>query len=200
MRMTTVLMAGLAAFLASGVAAAQNLVANGDFDVSVASWTPGLMTFLGWSSTDWQGDPTSGSALMTNAAPCGSTGSSQCVTLPLPLAASYELGAAVFLFQSTIPQASAHVTVLAHEGTSCAGLPVGSFQGPIVTVPDQWISFLNPGIQLPPSTQSVTISLSVAKPFLPGCVPLPSASALFDHVRFGPTGTTPVTMQSFSVE
>ena len=59
MRLTTVVAAGLAAFLVSDVAAAQNLVANGDFHVGVASWTPGSMTLFEWNSGDWQGDPTS---------------------------------------------------------------------------------------------------------------------------------------------
>ena len=180
---------------------AQNLVVNGDFAQGFAAWTPGPMTLFEWSASDWQGDPASGSGRLTNVAPCAGTASSQCVTLPEPLAASYELGAAVFL-ESPPEQASAQVAVFALDGTSCAGAPVGSFQGPIVNVQGQWISFLNAGNPLPPTTRSVTILLLVTKlPFLPSCTPpLPTASARFDRVRFGPTGTTPVILQSLSVE
>jgi hypothetical protein len=183
-------------------AGAQNLVVNGDFDVAqgVSSWAPDPMTLFGWSTADWQDDPTSGSGRLTNVAPCAGTAAVQCVAVPAPLAASYELGAAVFL-EPPPQQASAQVRMLARDGASCGGATVGSFQGPIVNVQGQWTSFLDPGIQLPPSTQSVTILLVVTKlPFLPNCLPLPNVSARFDHVRFGPTGTTPATLRSFSVE
>jgi hypothetical protein len=186
-----------------GPADAQNLVANGDFDSAqgVASWTAGPMTLFAWSSADWQGDPTSGSGRLTNAAQCASTVTTQCVELPPPLAASYELGAAVFL-ESTTLQASAHVSVFAIDGTSCTGPTLSSFQSPIVSLQGQWTSFLDADIPLPPSTRSVVVQLVVAKPvILPLCLPpLPPVTARFDHVRFGPTGTTPVTALSISVE
>jgi hypothetical protein len=159
------------------------------------------MTFFEWSPADWQGDPNSGSGRLTNVAPCAGTSAVQCVAVPAPLAASYELGAAVFL-EPPPQQASAQVLLLARDGASCGGATVGFFPGPVVNVQGQWTSFLDPGIQLPPSTQSVSISLVVTKlPILPSCVPvLPNVTARFDRVRFGPTGTTPATLRSFSVE
>jgi hypothetical protein len=191
----------LALLGAAAPAAAQNLVVNGDFDPAqgVTSWVPGPMTVLQWIAADWQGDPASGSGHFTNVAPCAGTVASQCIALLPPHAASFELGAAVFL-ESLPIDASARVAVLALDGTSCAGTVVGFSNGPSANVQGQWDSFLTTDIPLPASTQSVSIQLTVTKPFLPGCPATPPVSARFDHVRFGPTGTTPVTLQSLSVE
>ena len=180
-------------------AGAQNLVANGDFDTGLESWTLGSMAAFTWNPADWQGNPASGSGRHTNQAPCAGTSVRQCLVLPLPLAASYELGAAVS-FQGGPGMGSATVWATTYEGTSCAGVGTASFLGPASTVPGQWDSFLTPGLELPESTGAVAIDLVVTKPFVPGCPGLPTISALFDHVRFGPTGTTPVALESFAIE
>ena len=157
MRLTTVLAAALAAFLVSDMAAAQNLVANGDFHVGAASWTPGSMTLFEWNSADWQGDPTSGiGAPDERRRPARARPPSNAWSCRHRSRASYELGAAVYL-EAPPQAASASVRVFAHEGAACQGAALGSFQGGIVNQQGTWVSLLNPAIQLPPTTQSVTI-------------------------------------------
>jgi hypothetical protein len=186
------------------VARAQNLVANGEFDAGqgVASWTAGSMSLLEWNTLDWQGDPASGSGRMTNAAPCASTSADQCLVLPQPLARSYELGASILVEPAGSVTGTARVTGSALAGTSCGGFALSTFATPMVSVTSEWTPVLENAISLPPNAGSVWISLEVSKlPFLPGCLPpLGPASARFDHVRFGPTGTTPVRLQSLSIQ
>lgn len=184
-------------------AEAQNLVVDGDFDTvtSLASWPPGFFTSLEWTPQDWQGDPGSGSMRLTNQAPCGGTFALQCVDLPEPHAALYEFGVAMYL--DGPPQlVSAHVTVQAWDGAACQGVPVLSFNSATANQQRTWSWFFQSGFEVPASTRSVGIRLVVSKlPFMPNCLPpLGPVSARFDDVRFGPAGTTPVTLQSFSVE
>jgi hypothetical protein len=183
----------------SPIARAQNLVVNGEFPADVSGWSVGPMASFGWAMADWQGAPASGSGALTNVAPCAGVSVSRCVPLPLPLAASYEAGGAVELLSATV-DGSAQFAVLASAGSGCEAPVTASFSVPIAAVTGQWVNALDQGIVLPPATRSVGILLTVTKPFLPGCVPLPNVSALFDHVRFGPTGTTPVRLQSLSIE
>ena len=182
-------------------AAAQDLVVDGRFDSvsALASWTSGGMNLVEWSVSDWQGDPHSGSARVTNVAPCASTSLHQCVSLPLPLAESYEVGGAVFL-ETRAPSLSGSLMVLAHAQPACAGSSVFAGATPPALL-SEWTTSLTPGLTLPPSTRSVSVLLRVNKPFTPNCLPFqPPVTARFDHVRFGPTGTTPVSLQSLSIE
>ena len=199
-RVAAFLLGGLAS---AGPAHAQNLVTNGDFDAAqgLAGWSVGLMAQLVWSPTDWLGEAVSGSARLTHLAPCASVFLTQCVEVPQPLAASYELGAAVYL-ESPLTQAAAEVQVVARDGAGCGGATLLTFAQAGVNQQGSWVSILNTSILLPPDTRSVDLLLVVAKlPFLPSCTPpLPNVTARFDHVRFGPTGTTPATLQSLSIE
>ena len=184
-------------------AGAQNLVVNPDFDgaLGIDAWQGGPLTLLEWSSSDWQGDPASGSARLSHFAPCGNTYMFQCVVPSAPLAASYELGATVYL-ESPPQVASAHVAAHFYADAGCQVQALGTFQSGVVNQQGTWVSLLNGGMVLPPATQSVRILLVLSKiPFIPSCLPpLPTVVARFDHVRFGPTGTTPVTLESLSIE
>jgi hypothetical protein len=69
-------------FLVALPLAAQNLLTNPDFDTNLEGWK----TLATWSSEDWQGSPTSGSAIEVNSHPStwGMEIVSQCVEIPSP--------------------------------------------------------------------------------------------------------------------
>jgi len=81
-------MAWLAVALLPAAASAQNLLSNPDFDSDLAGW----YTFATWSSEDWQGSGTSGSATLVNSLPSSGTDTlaKQCVELPT-LEEGYEI-------------------------------------------------------------------------------------------------------------
>jgi hypothetical protein len=182
-------------------AAAQNLVVDADFDTaaSVESWPPGIFSLPEWIPDDWQADPRSGAMRLHNIAPCGSTFSSQCIALPEPHAPSYDFGIAMALDGASGAE-GAHADVRAWDGPSCQGASTPLALASIVNQPAGWLTFFHPRLAVPASTRSIRIVLSVQRWFIPGCVPSGAASARFDDVRFGPAGTTPVTLDSFSVE
>jgi hypothetical protein len=181
-------------------AAAQNLVVDADFDTaaSLDSWPPGIFSLPEWIPDDWQADPRSGSMRLHNFASCGGTFSSQCIELPEPHAPSYDFGLAISL-EGTLT-ASAVGKVLTVDGPSCQGNAAVLTQAIAVYPPSGWLAFFQPRLMVPSSTRSILIVLSVQRWFLPGCVPSGTAVARFDDVRFGPAGTTPVSLHSFSVE
>jgi hypothetical protein len=59
---------------------------------------------------------------------------------------------------------------------------------------DTWVKVFASGLNLPVGTVAVGVDAAV------GLSGGPSLSALFDRVRFGLDGTTPVQLQDFTVE
>jgi len=90
-----------------------------------------------------------------------------------------------------------HLSVTAFDTIGCAGTNLGSFAagnfvGGFPGVPAVgWGELSAINQTLPGATQSVRIALDVFGP---------SDDRYVDDVRFGPTGTTPVRLQEFSVE
>lgn len=175
----------------------QDVVTNGHFHTDLAGWTAGGLAAQTWNALDWQGSATSGSARVANNFTVAnvSTGSSQCIGLST--AGAYEVGAFIRFPSGQTETGSATVSVARYSNPTCTNPPDLSTNGQIVssTTTDTWVDTSNTSVAIPVGTQSVRVVLSVQKTQANG-----SLAALFDRVRFGPTGTTPVELTGFRVE
>jgi hypothetical protein len=177
-------------------AAAQDLVTNGHFHTDINGWTLQGQGSQGWDPLDWQGNPSSGSLRVTATAvgPPAATNSRQCI--PLSPSGTYELGGHI-RFPSGQPGGGlAAVGMLFYGTPDCSGSTLATTQTPVVssTTVNTWVESFASGITPPFGTASVIVEGAV------GMTGGTSLAALFDRVRFGHTGTTPVTAQDFTIE
>jgi len=185
----SVALAGLPAW-----GAAQELIVNGHFHTDINGWTmtQGLGTQV-WDPLDWQASPGSGSLRLTNGNTTanGLTVTGQCI--PLTPSGTYEVGGHV-RFPSPTVGGFGGIIVGWFDNPTCAGAPLATTNTPpvLTTTTNTWVESFTAAITAPPGTVAVGVG--------PGTVKLAGAGtldALFDRVRFGPTGTTPVTGQTF---
>ena len=181
----------------ASVAAGQDLIVNGHFDTDISGWT--LVAGQGsqaWDPLDWQGDPGSGSMVLTNTNVGGAqfTASGECFTLTP--SGTYEFGGH-FRFASGQPQGFAGIIVGWYSNTTCNGQPMATVNSPPVlsTTTNTWVESFSPSVTAPGGTLSVGVGPLAFKNGAGG-----SLAVNVDRVRFGPTGTTPVQGQSFTVE
>ena len=184
------LMGRLVALLGIGVgvltmpmAAAQNLVVNGDFDNDVDGWTE-LSIPLSWDPTsDYQNSPASGSALIVNAIPFGNSGATQCVSGIIG-GETYHLSAWLRAPTGQNAEGMAGVFVWWWTGSNCGGsMSIGPATAYIFTS-NSWVELVAPSEQAPPGTQSGTVYLNNQnKSSTPGAY-----SASFDHVLLAASG------------
>lgn len=177
-------------------AAAQDLIVNGHFNTDINAWTLVGIGTQAWDPLDWQGDPASGSIRITNTDPTANmgTGSGQCI--PLSPSGTYEVGT--------------HVRFPPGQSLGAGGVAIAWFSNPTCTLPaistdntpavfsttvNTWVESFSSAIAAPPGTIAVGVGPGVLKLGAGG-----STAGLFDRVRFGPTGTTPVRAQTFTVE
>ncbi len=183
--------------LAASTAAAQDLVTNGYFDSTVASWTHAGGGTLSWDPLDWRAQPASGSARVSNTFGGSNinTGAGECIALAS--AGTYELDGKVRFPSGQASSGTAYVGVSWYSNATCTNPPTASTNTALVSsaTTDTWVDVLNGSVAIPASAQSLKVTLSVAKSSAGG-----SLLALFDRVRFGLVGTTPVELQDFSVE
>ena len=178
-------------------ARAQNLVVNPQFDVDVTFWTvvSPANADVSWSPLDWQGSPTSGSALVTNIGPTPGMAEVQNPCLVTSVAGNYELGS-----QIRIPPQSGYgltwVSVWFYGSPSCTGSPTGVVSTPGVptTTLNVWVPDFTAGFSVP-AGQAYRVVLTVYKALFGANV-----LAHFDFVRFGLEGTTPAQLQTITVE
>ena len=178
-------------------AAAQDLIVNGHFHDDINGWTLVGVGTQAWDPLDWQGDPTSGSVRVTNTDPVanGGTASAQCILLTP--SGTYEAGAHVRFPSGQVMLGVGAVGIGWFANTTCTNPPISTVNTPGVfsTTTNVWTESFMSGLAAPPGTVAVGVAAGVAKLNAGG-----SLAGLFDRVRFGPTGTTPVRVQDFSVE
>ena len=176
---------------------AQDLIVNGHFNTNINGWTLVGIGTQAWDPLDWQASPASGSIRITNTDPTANqgTGSGQCILLTP--SGTYEVGAHVRFPSGQAALGAGGVGVAWFDNTTCANPPIGTNNTPAVfsTTTNTWVESFTAALAAPPGTVAVAVAPGVVKATAGG-----SLAALFDRVRFGPTGTTPAEVQDFSVE
>jgi len=178
-------------------APAQDLVTNGHFHTDIIGWTLQGSGSEAWDPLDFEGNPSSGSLRVTSTVtgPPESTSSRQCIALNP--SGTYELGGRIRF--PSVGQAGHGVAAIGlafYSNTACSGTPLSQAQTPIVSsqTTDIWTDVFVNGLSLGSGTMAVAVF-----PFV-GMIGGTSLPALFDRVRFGHDGTTPVESQTFLVE
>lgn len=184
-------------WLAGRVTFAQNLVVNPDFDTDVASWTipvPGAT--IAWSPLDWQADPGSGSALVTNElAFAGGLIGAVSTCMVTPTAGVYEYGARILIPSGQASTGNVFVARVFYGFPGCAGIGSVLIDELVpTTTTDVWVPVLIRGLPHAAGTE-VQIMIGSIKDQATGTL-----AAHFDFVRFGLEGTTPVDLLGFRVE
>ena len=192
--------AGLAVILAASAipAHAANLITNPDFTTDLSGWT--VFTSSGGTVTfdSTSGSPTTGAIRLT-ASNGGVAQAKQCITLGPQ---SIDLIVRRYIVTSVGPITEADTNWIAYSGANCLGNLVGAFATNAVTgfpgffngAAASWDELYSLSQSLPAGTVSVQVSIYISA----------GASAtldfLFDDIRFGPSGTVPVRLQSFDVK
>jgi hypothetical protein len=176
---------------------AQELIVNGHFNTDINGWTLVGEGSQVWDPLDWQSNPASGSLRLTNTSVAANqpTVSGQCI--PLAPSGTYEVGGHVRFPSGQASFGAAAIGVAWFDDPSCAVTPLSTVNTPLVasTTTNTWVESFSAAITAPAGTVAVGVGPAVVKTLAGG-----SLTALFDRVRFGPTGTTPVRAQGFTVE
>jgi hypothetical protein len=178
-------------------AATQDLIVNGHFHTDINGWTlVGIGSHV-WDPLDWQANPASGSIRITNTNPVPNQGTASGQCIVLTPSGTYEAGAHVRFPSGQAAFGAGGVGVAWFNNTTCTDPPISTVNTPPVlsTTTNVWIESFMSGISAPPGTVAVGVAAGVGKATAGG-----SLMGLFDRVRFGPTGTTPVEAQAFTVE
>jgi hypothetical protein len=189
---------GLLVLVAASPAYAQNLLANSNFDSDLSGWTPRTTGSATATYSADSGSPNQGSVHLS-ASNGDSAQLNQCVAIS---ATNVDLIAREYITASSAVQGAA-AEVIAYDQPNCTGNPVGVvaanpvpvsgfLNGAAVTGWNE-ISALNQNISND-SPVSALVSLFIT------ASAGGTADYYFDDVRFGPTGTTPVRLQSFDVQ
>lgn len=187
--------------LSSSTVLAQNLITNPDFTVDTSGWnftTPGTFTRNG--SLDADSSPMSGSGELANTSPLafGSSFAGQCVS-GITAGSNYDWGAMMRFDSANTQTASgrANVVVNFYDAALCGGSNVGGgttadFSS---TNTDVWSQMEVLGFTAPTGSVTAWVSLFTVKTEDTGIM-----TVNFDNVVFGPAGTLPVELSSFTVE
>ena len=184
-------------------AGAANLITNPDFASDLSGWT-----ITGGGNTTWNsnsGSSTPGSIEMM--ASNGQVASArQCFAIAVPSGPSpnYDLIARRLITPASAGTVTeADVNIIAWDTLGCTGTPLvgavinspvpvsGTFNGASTVLWNE-LSALNTPLTVGTQSVSVTIYVSAGA----GA----TLDYLFDDIRFGPSGTTPVRLQTFEVE
>ena len=171
---------------------AANLVPNPNFDSDVSHWSvvssSGTLTFDG---TD--GSPNPGSARLV-AADVTTVGFAQSDCMVVDASQNFDLSAMVKL--NNLDSTGAFVLAYLYPDNACNGnASIGpSFDTSGLAI-GTWAYFYSDNQTLTTGTNSARIVLSTGE----GALTTP-IDVSFDTIRFGPTGTTPVRLQSFGVD
>ena len=151
------------AMMVASVAAAQNLVVNGDFDNDVSGWTEMSSILLSWDPTsDYQDSPESGSALIVNADLWANSGAVQCIN-GIVAGEAYGLSAWLRAPTGQIGQGTGGVFVWWYVVPDCGGSQTAGPATAYITTSDSWVEVVAPSEQAPPGTQSAIVYLNNAK-------------------------------------
>ncbi len=142
----------------------QNLVSNSSFDTDVMGWTALFGASLMWDPLDADGDPLSGSSLVTNIDPdpYDGNGAAQCID-GLNGERTYGFSADINIPGGQIETGHAYLLIQWYSGAGCSGA-IGLAESPQVTsaTTDAWVTSSHLA-QSPAGTQSGRIRLSVLK-------------------------------------
>ena len=197
-RGTTIVFLVVALSSLSGAKAfAQNQVVNGDFDTGVLSWAPGTPAMIP-DSLDGQGNPSSGSALVTlPAIGPGTYGANQIIG-SISIGSTYQFGGRI----RVPPGQAAGLTIsigATFYGAGCAGVLGGATTSGILTGGggpfNSWV-FQTASVVAPAGATCARVFLYFLSPS-GNATPV---AAYFDTVRFGLLPTTPVDLKSFEVD
>ena len=191
------LTASLLLSVAAPMAVAQNLVVNANFDTNVDFWTvPFPFASLAWTPLDWNANPNSGSALLTNdwtLANGLAVATGTC--LVVPTTGVYEYGAHILIPSGQATTGEVFVARGFWESPGCVGIvKILIDQVVPTTTTDVWVPILIQGVSQSAGTE-LSMFLGVTKD-----QPTGTLAAHFDFVRFGLQGTTPVRLLGFAVE
>jgi hypothetical protein len=170
---------------------AQNVVPNPQFDSadSLDNWPIlyGLGATLTLDASD--GSPETPSAFLRAGSSQASLAYSTCI--PFSPTTAVDLQADIKSDPGALPDFPGHVSVYAYGDASCSGRADVFAATTCFALSDGWQRCSNLGLALPQGTSSVNVVLSVLRL---------TVSAKFDNIRLGPTGTVPVTLQSFDID
>lgn len=165
MRICVLVTLSVGILVVAPVAWAQNLVFNPDFNTDVTGWTPSTTGTIEWSPLDAEGNPASGSALVTNRSTTAQdgTGPRQCID-GIDAGFFYLLAADVLVPSGQSETGYAELLVQWYDTPGCGGGLVGlnTTPGLSTSTPDAW--YLDAGVfRAPTGTQSARLRLTVAK-------------------------------------
>jgi len=197
MRKQTVYALTLLALFTTAATAA-NLVTNPDFDIDTNGWAPNSAGIsISWDSAmNVAGAPGSGAGLVTNSMPGFNLGVTQCVSSGVIGGNSYDVGTWAFFPSGQAGVGTAGLFVWFFDQAGCTGTQ----SAPLTVAPylpppsDSWTLLTATGVA-PAGSVSALIYINLYNSGNAN-----SVSAEYDGVRFGPSPTTPVVLQSFEVD
>jgi hypothetical protein len=197
-KQTVCAMAIFALALSTTAAVAANQVINPDFDTDTNGWTPNSadISISRDSAMNVVGGPGSGAGLVTNSMPGFNLGVTQCVPSGVTGGINYDVGAWVFFASGQAGIGDAGLFVWFYDQAGCTGtqsapLTVAAYLPP---PSDSWTLLTATGVA-PAGSVSALIYINLYNSGNANAV-----SAEYDGVRFGPSPTTPVVLQSFEVD
>lgn len=170
---------------------AQNLVTNPDFDTSIEQWQLSGIGTISHVADD--GAPAPGALRLDR--PDEARGNSTLVLsacIPVDKGMHFDLIGNIKLIEGS----SANISAIGYSDAGCSTV-IGTV-GPVLTTSTAdgtWQAFSATDFVLPDNVGSIIVRLSAGVGF-----PETLIAALFDHVGFGPTGSVPVTLQSFRID
>lgn len=142
MRVFRIAAVALAVAFAAHPAWGQNLLINPDFDWDVQWWDVEQYVSLTWSPLDASGNPSSGSAEVTNAhpAPNQGTGISQCMNYPPVIpGATYDFSGSALIPDGQSRTGDAMIGLRWYDGPDCTGNVVGDQPRRSTAVVGSWV-------------------------------------------------------------
>jgi hypothetical protein len=169
--------------VASGEAAAQNLLNNPSFDVDTSGWSASGPGFTRDTSLDAGPNPPFAAAKLINSTnvPFGTLFASQCV--PVTGGASYSAYVSVYIFGRPTESGYATISANYYSGAGCSGPSVGGVQAPFVQSSGTTDAFVLTSVtgSAPPTAGSAQVMLFVNKTLATGIFEVD-----FDLAYFGP--------------
>ncbi len=170
----------LAVVVSAAFAWGQNLVSNPNFDTDVAGWLPVATADIMWYPLDADGNPASGSALVTNLSTTAgdSTGARQCIE-DITGGEVHSVAAEILVPGGQSQTGRANLLIQWYELPNCSGF-LGLSSTPWIydSTPDVWYPSFNTTVA-PSGAHSARLRLSVEKDQDSGTL-----LAHFDNVEF----------------
>lgn len=188
---------GAAVFAFAATANAQNLIGNPDFATNLSGWTVRPNSTAHAVTHEMSdGSPAPPSMRITQTAgitvPDAASVSSNC--MPVSSATSYDALVDTRINTAFLP--TVHAIGYSDSACTTAAGPTFSLSN-CSAVAGGWRRCLATGFS--PTAAQTHMQLTVVANFMPSAQ-LPLTDLLIDNARFGPSGTVPVTLQSFGVD